>query len=34
MARVQSEYNRKRNFERTSEPPERPGKRRSKADAL
>lgn len=34
MARVQSEYNRKRNFERTSEPPERPGKRRSKAGAL
>ena len=34
MARVQSEYNRKRNFERTSEPPERPGKRRSKVGAL
>ena len=34
MARVQSEYNRKRNFERTSEPPERAGKRRSKAGAL
>lgn len=34
MAREQSEYNRKRNFERTSEPPERPGKRRSKAGAL
>ena len=34
MAKVQSEYNRKRNFDRTSEPPERPGRRRSKAGAL
>ncbi|MDH0892978.1 MULTISPECIES: DNA ligase D [unclassified Pseudomonas] len=34
MARAQSEYNRKRDFERTSEPPERPGKRRGKAGAL
>ena len=34
MARAQSEYSRKRNFERTSEPPERVGKRRSKAGAL
>ncbi|MGQ7958006.1 DNA ligase D [Pseudomonas sp. SP16.1] len=34
MARAQSEYSRKRNFERTSEPPERVGKQRSKAGAL
>ncbi|MBH3338289.1 DNA ligase D [Pseudomonas mendocina] len=34
MARAQSEYNRKRNFEQTSEPREQPRKRRSKAGAL
>ncbi|MGA4322970.1 DNA ligase D [Ectopseudomonas hydrolytica] len=34
MAKAQSEYSRKRNFERTSEPAERTGKRRSKAGAL
>ena len=34
MARAQSEYSRKRNFERTSEPSERPGKQRGKAGAL
>jgi bifunctional non-homologous end joining protein LigD len=34
MARVQSEYNRKRNFEQTSEPREQARKRASKAGAL
>ena len=34
MARAQSEYSRKRSFERTSEPSERPGKQRGKAGAL
>ena len=34
MARAQSEYNRKRNFEQTSEPPEQPPKRARKAGAL
>ena len=34
MARAQSEYNRKRNFEQTSEPREQPRKRPSKAGAL
>lgn len=34
MGRAQSEYNRKRNFEQTSEPREQPRKRRSKAGAL
>lgn len=34
MARAQSEYNRKRNFEQTSEPREQPRKRRNKAGAL
>ena len=34
MARAQSEYNRKRNFEQTSEPREQPRKRTLKAGAL
>src|SRR6218665_3580725 len=34
MARARSEYNRKRDFERSSEPAERRGKRGSKAGAL
>lgn len=34
MARAQSEYNRKRNFEQTSEPREQPSKRTRKAGAL
>ena len=34
MARAHSEYNRKRNFEQTSEPREHPRKRAGKASAL